>query len=72
MKKIKQILAIAAIAVIVICIILTLVFAILTYTGVGDFSAAWKASLWSMVFIPCIIYVMLMFCKMADKKDDNE
>lgn len=71
MKKLKQILAIGAIAVIAICIILTLVFAILTYAGVGDFSTAWKASLWSMVFIPCIIYVILMFCKMADKKDEE-
>ncbi len=71
MKKLNQILAIAAIAVIVICIILTLIFAILTYAGIGDFSVAWKASLWSMVVLPCIIYAILMFSKMANKKDEK-
>lgn len=72
MKKIKQILAIAAIAIMIVCIILTLVFAILTYAGVGDFSAAWKASLWCMVIIPCFIYAMLLIYRVVDKRDDNE
>lgn len=69
MKKFKQFLAIAAIAVIVICALLTLVFALLNYFGVGDFSAAWKASAWCMVVVPIMIYAMLLIYKVVDKRD---
>lgn len=66
MKKVKQILAILAIVALVICALLTLVFALLTYLGVGDYSAAWKASAWSMVVLPGIIYAMLLIYKVLD------
>lgn len=69
MKKIKQILAILAIAVMVICSLLTLIFALLTNFGVGDFSTAWKASAWCMVVIPCFLYAMLLIYKVLDKNN---
>lgn len=68
MKKFKQFLAIAAIAVIVICALLTLIFALLTYFGFGDFSSAWKASAWCMVVVPAFIYAMLLVYKVVDKR----
>ena len=69
MKKIKQILAILAIAVVIICALLTLIFALLTNFGVGDFSAAWKASAWCMVVVPAFIYAILLIYKVLDKRD---
>ncbi|MFQ9514666.1 MAG: hypothetical protein ACLRZ9_02450 [Eubacterium sp.] len=69
MKKIKQILAILAIAVMVICALLTLIFALLTNFGVGDFSTAWKASAWCMVVIPCFLYAMLLIYKVLNKNN---
>lgn len=70
MKKVKRILAILAIAVMIICALLTLIFALLTSFGVGDFSAAWKASAWSMVVIPAIIYAMLLIYKVLDSRNE--
>lgn len=69
MKKFKQFLAIIAIAIIAICALLTLIFALLTNFGVGDFSAAWKACAWSMVVVPAFIYAMLLVYKIVDKRD---
>lgn len=69
MKKFKQILAITAVSIMVICALLTLIFAMLTNFGVGDFSAAWKASAWCMVVLPCFIYAMLLIYKVVDKRD---
>lgn len=69
MKKIKKFLAIAAISVMLICALLTLIFALLTNFGVGDFSAAWKASAWCMVVFPCFIYAMLLIYKVLDKRN---
>lgn len=69
MKKIKQILAILAIAIVIICALLTLIFAMLTNFGVGDFSAAWKASAWCMVVVPAFIYAILLIYKVLDKRD---
>ena len=69
MKKFKQFLAIVAIAVISICALLTLIFALLTNFGVGDFSAAWKASAWCMVVVPAFIYAMLLIYKVVDKRN---
>lgn len=68
MKKIKQILAILAIAIVIICALLTLIFAMLTNFGVGDFSAAWKASAWCMVVVPAFIYAILLIYKVLDKR----
>ena len=47
MEKLKRILAILAIISLVFCALLTLVFALLTNFGVGDFTNAWRASAWS-------------------------
>jgi hypothetical protein len=69
MDKIKQILALIAIAVMIICALLTLIFALLTNFGIGDFSAAWKASAWCMVVIPCFIYAMLLIYRVLDKRE---
>ena len=69
MRKFKQFLAISAVAVVVICALLALIFALLTYFGVGDFSAAWKASAWCMVVIPVVVYAMLLIYKIVDKRD---
>ena len=69
MKKIKQILAILAIAIVIICALLTFIFAMLTNFGVGDFSAAWKASAWCMVVVPAFIYAILLIYKVLDKRD---
>lgn len=69
MKKVKQILAILAIAIVIICALLTLIFALLTNFGVGDFSAAWKASAWCMVVVPAFIYAILLIYKVLDKRD---
>ena len=49
MDKVRRTLAMIGVIVIVICAILTLIFALLTNFGVGDFSNAWKASAWCMV-----------------------
>ena len=46
MDKVRRTLAMIGVIVIVICAILTLIFALLTNFGVGDFSNAWKASAW--------------------------
>lgn len=70
MKNFKRFLAMAAIVIIAICAILTLVFALLTYFGVGDFSAAWKASAWCMVVFPVLIYAMLFIYRLVDKRDN--
>lgn len=69
MKKVKQFLAILALAVIILCALLTLIFALLTNFGVGDFSSAWKASAWCMVVIPAFIYAMLLIYKILDKRN---
>ena len=69
MKQIKQILALLAIVVIIICALLTLIFALLTNFGVGDFSIAWKASAWCMVVVPAFIYALLLIYKVLDKRD---
>lgn len=69
MKRIKQTLAILAIAILAICALLTLIFALLTNFGVGDFTNAWKASAWCMVVVPCFIYAMLLIYKVLDKRD---
>ena len=69
MKKIKQFLAIIAIAVVIICALPTLIFALLTNFGVGDFSVAWKASAWCMVVVPAFIYAILLIYKVLDKRD---
>ena len=42
MEKLKRILAILAIISLIFCALLTLVFALLTNFGVGDFTNAWK------------------------------
>lgn len=69
MKKVKQFLAILALAVIILCALLTLIFALLTNFGVGDFSSAWKSSAWCMVVIPAFIYAMLLIYKILDKRN---
>lgn len=68
MDKIKKILAMAAVAVIVICALLTLIFALLTNFGAGDFTNAWKASAWCMVVIPVFIYAMLLIYRILEGK----
>lgn len=69
MRKFKQFLAIMAIAVIAICALLTLIFALLTNFGAGDFSVAWKACAWCMVVVPTFIYAMLLIYRIVDKRD---
>jgi predicted anti-sigma-YlaC factor YlaD len=68
MDKIKRILAMTAVTGIVICALLTLIFALLTNFGVGDFTNAWKASAWCMVVIPVFIYAMLLIYRILDGK----
>lgn len=69
MKNFKRFLAMTAVVVIAICAILTLVFALLTHFGIGDFSAAWKASAWSMVVVPVVIYAMLFIYRLIEKNN---
>jgi hypothetical protein len=60
MDKIKKILALLAVAALIICAILTLIFALMDYT------AAWKASAWCMVVLPCFFYAMLLVYKLLN------
>ena len=69
MKKLKRILALGAVAIMLVCALLTLIFALLTSFGVGDFSNAWKASAWCMVVFPAFIYAMLLIYRVLDKRD---
>ena len=66
MDKVRRTLAMIGVIVIVICAILTLIFALLTNFGVGDFSNAWKASAWCMVVIPAFIYAMLLIYRILN------
>ena len=68
MEKIKKILAMAAVIIIIICALLTLIFALLTNFGAGDFTNAWKASAWCMVVIPGLIYAMLLIYRVLEGK----
>lgn len=69
MNNIKRILAMLAVIILVICALLTLIFALLTNFGVGDFSTAWKASAWAMVVLPGLLYAMLLIYKVLDKRN---
>lgn len=68
MKKIQQILALAAVVIMILCALLTLVFALLTEFGVGDFTAAWKASTWSMVVFPAFLYAVVLVYRVLQKR----
>lgn len=68
MEKLKRILAILAIISLVFCALLTLVLALLTNVGVGDFTNAWRASAWSMIILPVLFYVMIWICKLLKKQ----
>lgn len=67
MEKLKRILAILAIISLIFCALLTLVFALLTNFGVGDFTNALRASAWSMIILPVLFYVMIWICKLLKK-----
>lgn len=68
MEKLKRILAILAIISLVFCALLTLVLALLTNFGVGDFTNAWRASALSMIILPVLFYVMIWICKLLKKQ----
>lgn len=68
MEKLKRVLAIFAIISLVFCALLTLVLALLTYFGVGDFTNAWRASAWSMIILPVLFYVLIWICKLLNNK----
>ncbi len=68
MKNMQRILAIIGIVVMVLCALLTLIFALLTEFGAGDFSTAWKASAWAMVIIPALMYAMLLLHRVLKGK----
>lgn len=70
MKKFKQISAIVAIVLMIVLVILTLVFALLTYLGVGDFNNAWKACAWSIVVVPLFLYLMLMVQRIFNRNKE--
>lgn len=66
MDKIKKILAMIAVIIMAVCAVLTLIFALLTNFGAGDFTKAWQASAWCMVVIPVFIYGMLLIYRMLE------
>lgn len=69
MDKFKRILAIIAIVIMIICALLTLTFALLTNFKVGDFNAAFRASVWCMVVIPAFLYALLLIYRVLDKRN---
>ncbi len=71
MDKIKKILAMAAVVIMAVCAILTLIFALLTNFGAGDFTKAWQASAWCMVVVPVFIYGMLLIYRMLEGRGNK-
>lgn len=71
-ERIRRIVAMTAVIIMLFCALLTLVFAFLKfYTGSAFFSAAWKASAWSMFVIPLVIYGMLLIHNVVTR-DEKE
>lgn len=69
MKNLKRFMALGAVIITIICAILTLVFALLTYFGVGDFTNAWTASAWCMLIFPALVYAMLFIYRLIEKRN---
>lgn len=69
MEKIQRILAIIGIVIIAVSALLTLIFAILgSLVGGEFFTNAWKASAFSMIMFPCLLYAMLLIYKVLNKR----
>ncbi len=62
MEKLKRIAALLAVVVMIACAVLALVFAILGYND------AWKASVYCMVVIPIMLYVMMWLAKLLENR----
>ncbi len=70
-EKIRRMTALVAVVILILCAVLTLVFALISYfTGSEFFASAWKASAWAMIFIPLIIYAMLIIHKVTTKNHE--
>ena len=73
MDKFKRIIAIIAVVVIVVCVIVTLVFGILNMIYNKPFFAGiWRGSLLCMVFIPVVLYAMLLIYNQIKKRQQNK
>ena len=69
-EKVRRFVALAAVVVLILCALLTLVFALIyNFTGSAFFATAWKASAWAMIFVPLIMYGMLLIHKVTTKNE---
>ena len=69
MNKLKRMIALLAVIALVLCAVLTLVFALLDYNHVGNFTSAWKACAWAMIVLPVLLYAMLFIYNVIDKRN---
>ena len=62
MEKLKRIAAMAAVIIMIGCAVLALVFSLMGYQN------AWKASVYCMVVIPIMLYVMMWLAKLLENR----
>ena len=72
-ERARRIVALTGVIVMVLCAVLTLVFAFLKfYTNSEFYASAWKASAWSMIMIPLVLYGMLIIHKVVTRDEKEE
>lgn len=71
-EKVRKVTALAAVIILILFAVLTLIFALIyNFTDSEFFKNAWRASAWAMIFVPLVLYAMLLIHKIVTKDEKD-